>query len=107
MSSDIDFTVAPEVNPSNGLPYHEWLIEFEETPNELIDVSKSIDQSIRKQNIYYDDLITGGILRSALITPIRKNGFRDMMKAQGKLGGQNKVPRLSNDRKLADLIKNL
>ncbi len=103
----IDFTVAPEVNPSNGLPYHEWLIEFEETPNELIDVSKSIDQSIRKQNIYYDDLITGGILRSALITPIRKNGFRDMMKAQGKLGGQNKVPRLSNDRKLADLIKNL
>ena len=98
----IDFTVAPQVNPKEGLPYHEWFIEFEKLPSDMRALSEAIDQSIRSQNIYYDDLITGHILRTAVITPIRRNGFRDMMKKKGKLGGQNKVPRLSNDRTLVD-----
>jgi len=96
----IDFTVAPEVNPAKGLPYHEWFVEFENEPESLDDISKLIDQSIREQNIYYDDLITGNILKPLVITSVKRNAFRDMMKAQGKLGGQNKVPRLSNDREL-------
>jgi hypothetical protein len=98
----IDFTVVPEVNPKEGLPYHEWFIEFEKSPSDMRALSETIDQSIRSQNIYYNDLRTGHILRTAVITPIRRNGFRDMMKKKGKLGGQNKVPRLSNDRTLVN-----
>ena len=68
--------------------------------------SKSLDLSIQDQNSYYRDLIEGKILRTLQITVIKKKGFQDYMKSIGKLGGQNKVPRLSNDRKLADnLIK--
>ncbi len=98
----IDFTVAPEVNPSKGLPYHEWFIEFEKEQPSLNAFSQSIDNLLGKQNAYYDDLVNGNILRSLVISKVRKNGFRDMMKARGKLGGQNKVPRLSNDRNLAE-----
>ena len=101
----IDFTVAPQVSPSEGLPYHEWFVEFEETPVDFGPLSHLIDSSVRRQNIYYNDLITGNILQPLVITPVQRNGFRNMMKAQGKLGGQNKVPRLSNDRKLVDLLR--
>ena len=94
--------MAPEVNPSKGLPYHEWFIEFAKKPISLDVFSQSLDNSMRKQNAYYDDLVNGNILRSLVISKVRKNGFRDMMKARGKLGGQNKVPRLSNDRNLAE-----
>ena len=100
----IDFTVAPQVNPEFGLPYHEWFIEFEENTKDINAIALALDRAIRKQNIYYDDLITGNILRHAVITPVRSQGFRDMMKAQGKLGGQNKVPRLSNDRSLVEKL---
>jgi len=100
----IDFTVAPQVSPKEGLPFHEWFIEFDEKPRDLDEFARTIDSSMRKQNIYYDDLITGKILKSAVITTIQKNGFRNMMKSQGKLGGQNKVPRLSNDRELANRL---
>ena len=61
-----------------------------------------IDHAMRKQNIYYDDLIVGKVLRTLKITPIEKNGFQKYMKSVGKLGGQNKIPRLSNDRKIVD-----
>lgn len=102
-----EFTVAPQINPSNGLPYHEWLIEFEKEPENMEVFAETIDNSMRKQNIYYDDLITGNVLRKVVITKVSKNGFQDYMKSQGKLGGQNKIPRLSNDRKIADnLTKN-
>jgi GH3 auxin-responsive promoter len=101
-----EFTVAPFVSSNEGKSYHEWFIEFENKPNNMEAFAGKIDQTLRKKNVYYDDLIAGNILTPLKITPVRKNGFIDYMKSIGKLGGQNKVPRLSNDRKIADeLIK--
>ncbi|HEY1193294.1 GH3 auxin-responsive promoter family protein [Flavobacterium sp.] len=100
-----EFTVAPQITPSSGLPYHEWLIEFENEPENMEVFAETIDNSMRKQNIYYDDLITGNVLRKVVITKVSKNGFQDYMKSQGKLGGQNKIPRLSNNRDIADNLK--
>mgnify|MGYP000470433549 CR=1 FL=1 len=97
-----EFTVAPQINPQSGLPYHEWFIEFENEPNNLEEFALKIDAEMRNQNVYYDDLIGGNILQKLVIQKIRKNGFIDYMKSIGKLGGQNKVPRLSNDRKIAN-----
>lgn len=103
--SIIEFTVAPEVNPADGsTPYHEWFIEFGDMPNDLSSFAQRVDSEMCKQNIYYDDLIRGNILRPLVIRPLVKDRFREFMKSQGKLGGQNKVPRLSNDRKIADLL---
>ncbi len=99
-----EFHVAPQVNPESGLPYHQWLIEFEKEPENMADFSELIDNTLQKHNAYYKDLITGGILKPLQITIITKNGFRDYMKSIGKLGGQNKVPRLANDRKIADKL---
>jgi len=102
----VEFSVAPQVSPSRGLPYHEWFIEFRTFPKDMEQFSKSLDLSIQDQNSYYRDLIEGKILRTLQITVIKEKGFQEYMKSIGKLGGQNKVPRLSNDRKLADnLIK--
>ncbi|MGO4773630.1 GH3 auxin-responsive promoter family protein [Flavobacterium sp. W22_SRS_FK3] len=100
-----EFTVAPQINPSGGLPYHEWFVEFESEPENIDSFAEAIDNSMRKQNIYYDDLITGNVLRKIVVTKVSKNGFQEYMKSQGKLGGQNKIPRLSNDRKIADNLK--
>ncbi len=100
-----DFTVAPEVNPKDsGLPYHEWFIEFAEEPGDIETLELAIDNSLRKQNTYYDDLIEGKILRTLKITVVPKDGFKNYMKSIGKLGGQNKLPRLSNDRNIADKL---
>ncbi|HEY0679774.1 MAG TPA: GH3 auxin-responsive promoter family protein [Chitinophagaceae bacterium] len=96
-----EFTVAPMIQQGEGKSYHEWFIEFANEPADLERLRMRIDQHLREKNIYYDDLITGNILQSLKIRPVRKNGFIDYMKSIGKLGGQNKVPRLSNDRKLA------
>lgn len=100
-----EFTVAPQITPASGLPYHEWLIEFEKEPENMQAFAEAIDDSMRKQNIYYDDLITGNVLQKVVVTKVSKNGFQEYMKSQGKLGGQNKIPRLSNDRKIADNLK--
>lgn len=101
----VEFTVAPQVNPpEGGLPYHEWFVEFENPPAELQAFALEVDQRMRKQNIYYDDLITGNILKPLVIRSLRANSFRDYMKSEGKLGGQNKAPRLANDRKVADWL---
>ncbi|WP_348812044.1 GH3 auxin-responsive promoter family protein [Flavobacterium maritimum] len=99
-----EFTVAPQINPSDGLPYHEWFIEFENEPEDSVIFAEAIDTAMRKQNMYYDDLIVGHVLRKVVITKVAKNGFQDYMKSIGKLGGQNKIPRLSNDRKIVDLL---
>jgi hypothetical protein len=99
-----EFTVAPQINPTEGLPYHEWLIEFENAPDSLAAFALQIDDAMRKQNVYYDDLIVGNVLQPLVITNVSKNGFQDYMKSIGKLGGQNKIPRLSNDRKIADAL---
>lgn len=101
----VEFTVAPQVNPpEGGLPYHEWLVEFATMPADLKSVAITLDQAMIRQNIYYEDLIKGQILRPLVITPLQQDAFRTYMKSEGKLGGQNKVPRLSNDRKLADAL---
>ena len=100
-----EFTVAPQISPETGLPYHEWLIEFENEPENLEDFALKIDEAMRHQNSYYDDLIVGKVLRKLVITKVAQNGFQDYMKAIGKLGGQNKLPRLSNDRGIADKLK--
>jgi hypothetical protein len=102
----VEFTVAPQVTPADGLPHHEWLIEFARRPANMPAFARRIDEYMRKLNVYYDDLIAGSILQMLNIVPLQKDAFRDYMKSQGKLGGQNKVPRLSNDRSVADeLIK--
>jgi phenylacetate-coenzyme A ligase PaaK-like adenylate-forming protein len=100
-----EFTVAPQITPQNGLPYHEWLIEFEKEPENLDAFAESIEKAMRKQNTYYDDLIVGKVLQRLVITKVARNGFQDYMKSIGKLGGQNKIPRLSNDRKIADSLQ--
>ena len=98
-----EFTVAPRITPENGeLPYHEWLVEFEEEPSDLSKFINILNDSLQRQNSYYYDLIDGKILQTLKITQIRKDGFRDFMKSIGKLGGQNKVQRLGNDRKVAE-----
>ncbi len=101
-----EFTVAPRVNPESGLPYHEWFIEFKETPKNLEQLSAAIDTNLQSQNVYYQDLIEGKILRPLKISVVSPNGFHNYMKSIGKLGGQNKLPRLANDRKIADALKN-
>jgi len=99
-----EFTVAPQINPQSGLPFHEWFIEFENDPENIANLSKLIDASLQRQNSYYLDLIKGNVLKELVITKVNKNGFNDYMKSIGKLGGQNKIPRLSNDRKIADAL---
>jgi hypothetical protein len=100
-----EFTVAPKIAENNGKSYHEWFIEFENSPADMAAFAKKIDDNLRRKNVYYDDLIGGNILDQLHISPVRKNGFIDYMKSIGKLGGQNKVPRLSNDRKIADELE--
>ena len=101
-----EFTVAPFVSKNEGKSYHEWFIEFENRPGDISSFANKVEVNLRKKNVYYDDLISGNILSPLKITAVRKNGFIDYMKSIGKLGGQNKVPRLSNDRKIADeLVK--
>lgn len=103
----IEFTVAPQVTPMEGLPHHEWFIEFSRMPSDLQNFSLELDNQLRRLNVYYDDLITGNILRTLKVKPLPKGAFIHYMKSLGKLGGQNKVPRLSNDRKIADELYRL
>ena len=99
-----EFTVAPQISPAEGLPYHEWLVEFENQPENLEAFALVLDRVMQQQNVYYYDLIQGKVLRPLVVSPVKEKGFQDYMKSIGKLGGQNKVPRLSNDRKIADAL---
>lgn len=99
-----EFTVAPRIASDDGASYHEWFVEFERAPGSLKEFAQKVDDNLREKNIYYNDLVAGGILAPLKITPVEKNGFIEYMKSIGKLGGQNKVPRLSNDRKIADAL---
>ncbi len=100
-----EFTVAPQINPKHGLPFHEWLIEFEDFPDQIDQFAELLDQKMQKQNAYYEDLIRGKVLRTLVITQVAPLAFQSYMKSIGKLGGQNKIPRLSNDRKIADELQ--
>ena len=100
-----EFTVAPYISDnSDSKSYHEWFIEFENVPENMQSFTSKVDDNLRKKNVYYDDLVAGNILDKLHINIIQKNGFIDYMKSIGKLGGQNKVPRLSNDRSIADAL---
>jgi hypothetical protein len=103
----VEFTVAPQVTPAEGLPHHEWLIEFSNPPDDRSAFARELDNQLRHLNVYYDDLISGNILRTLKVTQLPRNAFIDYMKSIGKLGGQNKVPRLSNDRKIAEDLHKL
>jgi hypothetical protein len=100
-----EFTVAPKISRAGEKSCHEWFIEFENLPGNMKQFEKTVDENLRKKNIYYDDLIKGNILQPLKIFSIQKNGFINYMKSIGKLGGQNKVPRLSNDREIADALQ--
>ncbi len=102
-----EFTVAPQINPEgNQLPFHEWFIEFEENPSpeKMVEFARIIEKSMLEQNVYYKDLIEGKVLQAAKITPVVKGGFEAYMKSIGKLGGQNKIPRLADNRKIANIL---
>ncbi|HTN18188.1 MAG TPA: GH3 auxin-responsive promoter family protein, partial [Chitinophagaceae bacterium] len=102
----IEFTVAPMIQtPDGSLPYHEWLISFEKEPDHMQAFAQTLDNVLREKNVYYDDLIRGGILQTIQISRLQPKAFIEYMRSIGKLGGQNKVPRLSNDRLLADGLK--
>jgi len=98
----VEFTVAPTVAPAEGLPYHEWLIEFATLPRDPARFAHDLNNRLVELNVYYDDLITGSILQPLKLSSLPRGAFQQYMKSQGKLGGQNKVPRLANDRKIAD-----
>jgi hypothetical protein len=99
-----EFHVAPQINPKNGLPFHEWFVEFEKQPDDLLGFTKELDVNLQQMNLYYKDLIFGNVLRPLKVSIIEKGGFRKYMESIGKLGGQNKVPRLANDRKIANKL---
>jgi hypothetical protein len=99
-----EFTVAPQTEPTEGLPYHEWLIEFATEAKDMGLFAKLVDDNLKAQNSYYKDLVEGKVLRQLQITSLPKSSFHNYMKSQGKLGGQNKIPRLANDRKIADFL---
>jgi len=102
----VEFTVAPQIQPpEGGLPYHEWWVEFETPPENPTEVARLLDREMTRQNIYYADLIAGKILQPLKIRLLQRDAFRRYMKAQGKLGGQNKVPRLSNDRRIVEALE--
>lgn len=96
-----EFTVAPQVDPKEGLPFHQWFIEFDVAPENLEEFAAKVDASMQQQNIYYLDLIEGKILKTLEISKIAKGGFHAYMKSIGKFGGQNKIPKLSDNRKIA------
>jgi hypothetical protein len=100
-----EYTVAPAIKVNDGLPYHEWFVEFEVRPDNMAAFAESVNNHLRGKNIYYEDLMNGHILRPLVIREMKKNTFIEYMKSIGKLGGQNKVPRLSNDRKIADALQ--
>ena len=99
-----EFHVAPQVNPKQGGPFHEWFIEFKQSPESMSDFTKDLNKNLCNLNVYYKDLIEGGVLECLKITSIRDGGFKGYMSSIGKLGGQNKVPRLSNDREVANML---
>ncbi len=101
----VEYSVAPNVTPTEGLPLHEWYVEFAIAPSDMEAFEKELDLQLRHKNTYYDDLISGVILRPLKIIQLEKNAFINYMKSIGKLGGQNKVPRLSNDRKIAEAMQ--
>jgi hypothetical protein len=102
--SVVEFHVAPQVTPAEGLPYHEWFVEFAEAPADRAAFAAAADAALQRRNPYYRDLITGSVLRPAVLQEVAAGAFNEAMRALGRLGGQNKPPRLANDRTFADAL---
>ena len=99
-----EFTVAPQIHPKQGLPHHDWYIDFEVPPKNIKAFAIELDNQMRRLNIYYNDLVSGGIVKQLIVKRTKPDNFKNYMRTIGKLGGQNKVPRLSNDRKIVDQL---
>ena len=97
--------MAPMISPKSGLPFHEWWVEFDEDVSELDVFSNKLDRYMRERNIYYNDLVAGKILKNLEIRKVKKGGFNQYMKSLGRFGGQNKIPKLSNDRNYVEGLK--
>ncbi len=102
-----EFHLAPQVQPESGLPYHQWYIETDATELDTTQFAWLLDQKMQEQNIYYRDLIKGSVLKPAVVTLLEKGAFNSYMKSIGKFGGQNKIPKLANDRKIADALEQM
>ena len=101
----VEFTVAPSINPEQGQSNHQWYVSFANEPSDISQFTADLDAKLCELNTYYDDLIVGNILKRLEVISLQEDAFINYMKAEGKLGGQNKVPRLSNDRKIADVLE--
>ena len=101
-----EFTVAPKVSDNHGESRHEWWIEFNKKPKkeEIKKLEMSLDNSIKRQNSYYNDLVEGKVLKPLKIIVVYVNSFKKFMKNKGKLGGQNKLPRLCNNREIVSQL---
>ena len=97
-----EFTLAPLVDNPDGPPCHQWFVEFKKAPGDMQQFTQKLDQALQDRNAYYSDLVKGNILGSANVVSVPKGTFSAYMKSKGKLGGQNKVPHLSNDREIAE-----
>jgi hypothetical protein len=100
----IEYTVAPQVTPTSGLPLHEWYIAFAQRPHDVSAFKKELNLNMQQLNSYYDDLVKGAVLDPLQVITLKADAFIKYMKSIGKLGGQNKVPRLSNDRKIVEAL---
>ena len=100
-----EFSVAPQVNPSEGLPFHEWFVDFDTEPSDMNQFRTLIDSELQKLNTYYKDLITGKVLQPLKVSSLKKGSFDLYMASVGKLGGQNKLPRLANNRDIATFLE--
>ncbi len=100
----IEYTVAPQVTPTSGLPLHEWYIAFAQRPHDVSAFKKELNLNMQQLNSYYDDLVRGAVLDPLQVVTLKADAFIKYMKSIGKLGGQNKVPRLSNDRKIVEAL---
>lgn len=103
-ASVIEFTVAPLLHPDTGKPRHEWLIEFDQKPASIEQFASALDRALRERNVYYGDLVSGHVLDRLQITVLPQGAFDQYMKQKGMLGGQNKIPRLADDRSIADVL---
>lgn len=94
----VEFTMAPQPTPPEGLPHHEWFIEFGTPPADPSDLAAAIDAALQRRNPYYKDLVTGAVLRPLVVRSLPRGAFAAWMGRRGMADAQSKVPRLANDR---------
>ena len=103
----IEYTVGPKIVDKKSKSCHEWLIEFKTPPKNMKEFEKELDRNMQMRNIYYNDLINDKVISRLKVSEAKKKSFINFMKSIGKLGGQNKVPRISNDNSIIERVKNI